>query len=269
MADADLGINIRVKGGDEVKRSLKDLVKDVKSAERDFQMPGAGRGRVTPATATTAARARQGGGGGGQGLATSFAGNFFAQMATQAFSAIKQSIVEAFDPVATSQERNARLAQTGLNAIPLVGDLAAGLYGQFKKGELTAIGRTRARLMATFGDALASREDQESLRPAVERAAKIFGEQERRRFKGEELIADVISNTQVFNKDSATNAAGQDAGGGKEQVEQLKLVVDGINGLVEYFTSGRFVSDIAAGGKELDKRAGKLAFDIVTGRGGE
>jgi hypothetical protein len=270
--NADINLRVGVQGIDQANRSLKDLVKDVNRAEGSARGSGAGPGRVTPSTATTAARAKMAGGGGGAaaGMLAGAGAMAVGHLLSQGFSALKQSLTDAFDPLATSQERNVRMTQAGLNAIPLVGDLASGIYGNLKKGQLTAVGRTRSRLSSEFGEYFAAGGDPEKIKPLLDKAASIYGRQEKARFAGEEAIAAAISRSSVFEEEKKKTAAdGAGSGYGAASGDEITKQLEKANQYLREM--GEALADLPSAMMDFFSNAGRhiSEFARAAGRGGE
>jgi hypothetical protein len=136
----DISIRVGLKGMDQASRSLKDLIGDVRRSEGASSAAGAPRRRDgEEAGPSTRQPGESGPGAGGSASA-----NFMAELMTRSFSALNRSVTQSFDPLATKQERQARLIQTGLNLVPFVGETASNIFGMLAENQL-APGRNAAQ----------------------------------------------------------------------------------------------------------------------------
>lgn len=188
-----LAIQISLQNLRGVRKELQDFLGEVKKANSESAKVGKGNA---------------GGGGDSRGSgksAVAGAGSvFLGNMLTQSFSALKQSLVQIFDPNTTEVEKKINLTSAGLGLIPGVGDMAAQLYRQFNQVPLGIAQGTNQSLNSLFGPAFqafgAKNKDlsddafraklKEEFGPQLEQAAKFFRPMERGREMGSQLAAE-------------------------------------------------------------------------------
>lgn len=226
MADnEDIGINVKVRGLDQAGRSLKDLVSDVKRAERGMERA---QGGARPRSDREGPSTRQPGGS-GPSISGNALGVFAGNMMTQAFSALQQSVTQAFDPLSTRQERQARLIQAGLGIIPGIGTAASSIFGTLAENQLAPGRNTAQRIGQILDPAIRASglTDPEEIRKRfgadIRALRDLYLPQEKASRAGQQAIADEIG------KDLDLNQVKDDA------LNQLKRIADDLGIPIDVF----------------------------------
>jgi hypothetical protein len=193
----DISIRVGLKGMDQASRSLKDLVGDVRNAERGVSSGSGGMGRR--AEQPEASTRQPGEAGTGVTRGGSASSEFMAELMTRSFSALNRSITQSFDPLATRQERQARLIQTGLNLVPFVGETASNIFGMLAENQLAPARNTKQRIAAILDPAFraSGMSDPDAIRSQfgadIRALRDHFLPQEKASRAGEQAIADEMN----------------------------------------------------------------------------